>query len=352
MKNNPIIKGRGAARNVDHRFSAHQIRLEEDFVNQDPSRITQLRFEQAKSIITKNSSPDVPFNKSINPYRGCEHGCSYCYARASHAYLELSPGLDFETVIFAKRNAPELLRSELGAKSYTCETIALGNNTDAYQPAERKLQITREMLEVFERTRHPVSIVTKSALILRDLDLLASLAQDNLVHVSISLTTLDNALAAKMEPRAVAPSRRLQVIERLCAAGVPVSVLIAPVIPSINDNELEALVTTANQLGAVSVNYVVLRLPHEVEQVFQDWLRINFPLRYTKVMNKLKSMFGGAAYRSDFGSRMRGSGEYASLIRTRFEIARKKAGFDNTFINLRTDLFRPDLIQVNQMKLF
>ncbi len=352
MKNDSAIKGRGAAGNVEHRFADTQIRLDEEFVAEDLSRTTQLRAEQAKSIITKNASPDVPFNQSVNPYRGCEHGCSYCYARASHAYLELSPGLDFETVIFVKKNAPELLQSELAAKSYTCETVALGNNTDAYQPVERELKITREILEIFERTRHPVSIVTKSALILRDVDLLHSLAQEQLVHVSISLTTLDNALAAKMEPRAAAPSRRLQVIERLSAAGVPVSVLIAPVIPSINDNEIEALVKAARQRGAVSVNYVVLRLPHEVQQVFQDWLRIHFPLRYTKVMNKLESMFNGAAYRSEFGTRMRGSGEYASLIKTRFDIASKKAGFDNRFLNLRTDLFRPDLLQINQMNLF
>ena len=346
------MKGRGAASNVDHRFTVNRIELDHEFVSEDASRITQLRLEQAKSIVTKNSSPDVPFNRSVNPYRGCEHGCSYCYARASHAYLELSPGLDFETVIFAKRNAPELLRSELGAKSYTCETIALGNNTDAYQPVERKLKITREILEVFELTRHPVSIVSKSALLLRDLDLLESLAKDQLVHVSISLTTLDNALAAKMEPRASAPSKRLQVIERLSTAGVPVSVLIAPVIPSINDNEIEALINAAKQQGAFSVNYVILRLPHEVERVFQDWLRIHFPLRYKKVINKLNSMFNGAVYRSEFGTRMRGSGEYASIIRTRFDIACKKAGFHNNFFNLRTDLFRPDLLRSSQMNLF
>lgn len=352
MKNSDALKGRGAARNVDHRFVVEVVQRDEEIVAADSLPATEVRLEQAKTIITKNTSPDIPFNQSINPYRGCEHGCSYCYARASHAYLELSPGLDFETIIFAKKNAPELLARELAAKSYACDSIALGNNTDAYQPVERKLQLTRAILEIFERTRHPVSIVTKSGLILRDLDLLVSLAERQLVHACISLTTLDHALAAKMEPRAAAPTKRLQIIERLHNAGIPVSVLIAPVIPAINDHEIESLVDAACRHGAESVNYVVLRLPHEVQDVFQAWLRAYFPLRYKKVMNKLRSMFGGDVYRSEFGSRMRGSGEYASLIRARFKIACKKAELDNAFINLRTDLFRPDLLQVDQLQLF
>ena len=352
MYNKAAIKGRGANANVDHRFMVEQIEVDEDFVPEPISNKTTVRLERARTIITSNTSPDVPFNQSINPYRGCEHGCSYCFARASHAYLELSPGLDFETILFAKENAAALLVRELDSKKYRCETIALGNNTDAYQPIERELKITRSILEVFERVRHPVSIVTKSALILRDLDLLTSLARDNLVHVAISLTSLDHSLSAKMEPRAAAPKRRLKVIQQLHASGVPVSVLIAPVIPSINDNEIESLVTSAVQHGAQTVNYVILRLPHEVKDVFQNWLRINFPLRYKKVMQKLQAMFNGEVYRAEFGARMRGQGQYAELIRSRFELACKKARLDNQFIKLRSDLFRPDLLSTKQLTLF
>lgn len=346
------VKGRGAAINVAHRFTLEQIERDESFEADKRQYKTQVRIEQAKTIISKNTSPDIPFDQSINPYRGCEHGCSYCYARASHAYLELSPGLDFETILYAKRNAPQLLGVELAKKTYRCQSIALGNNTDAYQPIERKLKITRGILEVLERTRHPVSIVTKSALILRDLDLLTSLAKDNLVHVAISLTSLDHSLAASMEPRAVAPNRRLHVMQRLHAAGVPVSALIAPIIPSINDNEIESLVHAAQQHGADSANYVVLRLPHEVEDVFKQWLRVYFPARYTKVMNKLTSMFAGKVYRSQYGTRMRGEGEYARLIHSRFKLASKKAGLSSNFVDLNTDLFRPDLLQQDQLALF
>lgn len=352
MNNKSGIKGRGATANVVHRFTVEHIEADESITEHAQKIQTDIRFEQAKKIISRNSSPDIPFKQSINPYRGCEHGCSYCYARASHAYLELSPGLDFETKLFAKRNASECLSVELARKSYVCDVIALGNNTDAYQPIERKLKITRAIVEVLERTRHPVSIVTKSALILRDIDLLASLARDNLVHVAVSLTTLDHSLAAKMEPRAAAPSKRLQVIERLRAAGIPVSVLIAPIIPDINDSEIESLLYAAKRSGAGNANYVVLRLPHEVEEVFQKWLRANFPLRYNKVMNKLASMFDGKVYQSEFGKRMRGSGEFAALINARFKVASRKAGFNNDFVELRRDLFRPDLLQVDQLALF
>ena len=352
MADELAMKGRGARGNISHRFSVETIERDNVFAVQPKQHNTEVRFELAKTIITKNNSPDIPFNYSINPYRGCEHGCSYCYARASHAYLELSPGLDFETVLYAKQNAAELLQIELASKSYRCDSIALGNNTDAYQPIERRLKITRGILQTFERVRHPVSIVTKSALILRDLDLLTSLAQDNLVHVAISLTSLDHSLASKMEPRAASPSKRLQVIERLSQAGVPVSALIAPIIPAINDNEIEDLVVAAQQRGVCSANFVMLRLPHEVKDVFQDWLQVYFPLRKDKVTNKLRSMFGGEMYRSQFGARMRGSGEYASLIHARFKLACKKVGLSNQFIELRKDLFRPDLLQADQLSLF
>ena len=352
MSNHLPVKGRGASRNVNHRFSVNTIERDESFFLQSHSPKIDVRFEVAKTIITKNNSPDIPFNYSINPYRGCEHGCSYCYARASHAYLDLSPGIDFETVLYAKSNAADLLQIELASKSYCCDVIAIGNNTDAYQPIERRLKITRDILQILELVRHPVSIVSKSALILRDLDLLTSLARDHLVHVAISLTSLDHSLASKMEPRAASPSKRLQVIQRLSQAGVPVSALVAPIIPAINDNEIEDLVDAARQHGACSANFVMLRLPHEVKEVFRDWLQVYFPLRKEKVTNKLRSMFGGEIYRSQFGSRMRGSGEYASLIHARFKLACKKAGLSNQFIELRKDLFHPDLLQTNQLSLF
>lgn len=352
MGNVKSLRGRGAQSNVAHRFANRHVVKELNEGLQSDGSNTDVHLEHAKSVITRNSSPDIPFNQSINPYRGCEHGCSYCYARATHAYLELSPGLDFERILFAKINASECLSAELSSKSYDCETIALGNNTDAYQPIERKLKITRSIVDIFERTRHPVSIVTKSALITRDMDLLSSLANDQLIHVAVSITTLDHSLAAKMEPRAASPSRRLNTIEKLSHAGVPVSVLLAPLIPAINDHEIEKILKEAKQHGVRSANYVLLRLPHEVKDVFADWLKVNFPLRHNKVLNYLASMFGGHVYRSDYGLRMRGKGEYASLIQSRFKLACKKVGLSNQFYELRNDLFRPDLLQREQMNLF
>ena len=348
-KEKPLIHGRGASSNVKHRFESQtKYFLTDELI----SPKTEIYFDQAKSIISHNNSPDIPFTQSINPYRGCEHGCSYCYARASHAYLELSPGLDFETKIFVKDNAPELLIQELSKSSYQCSTIALGNNTDAYQPVERKLKITRRIIEILERSKHPVSIVSKSSLILRDLDLLSSLASQQLAHVAITLTTLDHQLSSSMEPRATSPSKRLETIQKLTEQGIPVSALIAPIIPSVNDNEIEELIKQAKLHGAISTNYVVLRLPHEVKDVFFDWLQNCFPLRVNKIKNKLTSMFEGEVYNSEFGSRMRGSGEFADLINARFKLACKKYNLNNKFLELRADLFSPHLLNENQMNLF
>lgn len=344
------LRGRGAVANVAHRFESVSRQALEYAHTISPK--TQILPDTAKTIISRNQSPDIPFSQSINPYRGCEHGCAYCYARATHAYLELSPGLDFETILYAKHNAPELLINELTTPSYQCGTIALGNNTDAYQPIERKLNITGRIMEIFERANHPVSIVTKSSLILRDIDVLTSLAGRQLIHVAISLTTLDHSLAMKMEPRAVAPGRRLQTIEYLSQAGIPVSVLLAPIIPGINDEEIEEILHAAKQAGASHANFVMLRLPHEVKDVFFNWLGSYFPLRKNKIKNKLLSMHNGAVYRAEFGARMRGSGEYAKIIQARFKLACKKAGLARSFIDLRTDLFSPHLLQQDQLSLF
>jgi DNA repair photolyase len=344
-------KGRGADGNVLHRFQRLHVEPEGE-QHDSVSTSTQVHLETAKKIISRNASPDIPFNQSINPYRGCEHGCAYCYARANHAYLELSPGLDFETILYAKQNCAQLLREELSAKNYQCQTISLGNITDAYQPVEREMRLTRSLIELLAKAKHPLSIVTKSALILRDMDLLSAMAKDDLVHIAISLTSLDHDLSRKMEPRAASPQRRLEVIEKLVDAGIPVSVLLAPIIPSINDHEIEKIIAAVKQAGAASINYLVLRLPHEVKDVFQDWLQNYYPDRYAKVINKLHSLFDGQVYRAGFGKRMRGQGEYAALINSRFKLACKKTDLSNVFIETRTDLFAPHLLHENQLNLF
>jgi DNA repair photolyase len=280
-----------------------------------------LQPEAARGAIARNTSPDVPFSQSINPYRGCEHGCIYCYARPTHAYMDLSPGLDFETRIFFKKDAPALLRRELSRPSYRCQTIAIGTNTDGYQPAERQLRITRALLEVLQECRHPVSIVTKSALVERDLDLLAPMAAQNLVRVMVSVTTLDDELKRRMEPRTPSSLRRLQTIHRLADAGIPVGVLAAPMIPALNDHELEAILQAAADAGARSAAYVLLRLPHEVAPLFDEWLGQHYPLRHSHVLGLLRDMRGGAINDPAFGSRMSGSGTLAHLLRQRFERA-------------------------------
>jgi DNA repair photolyase len=335
------IRGRGSSSRPEGRF-AHTTRVPEDEEPLARAPDTELRPEQARSIITRNDSPDVGFEQSINPYRGCEHGCIYCYARPAHAYVDLSPGLDFETKIYFKPDASALLRRELSRPGYVCRPIALGANTDGYQPAERELRLTRAILEVLAECRHPVVIITKSALIERDLDLLAPMAAANLVRVMVSVTTLDDELKRRMEPRTAAPARRLGVIRCLAAAGVPVGVLAAPMIPALNDHELEAILAAAAAHGATRAGYIFLRLPHEVAPLFEEWLGQHYPLRSSHVLALVRDLRRGRLNDPGFGSRMRGSGPLASLMRQRFERAcrelRLNAGPE---VQLDTAAFRP-----------
>jgi DNA repair photolyase len=334
------IKGRGAASWVHGRFektrahgeddgwgSAYEHALDDGVETIAPDPRTRVTEERARSVISRNQSPDVGFDRSINPYRGCEHGCVYCFARPSHAYLDLSPGLDFETRLFAKTNAAQRLRAELAKPGYVPAPIALGINTDAYQPIERRYRITREVLEVLAECRHPVSFVTKSALITRDLDLLAPMAREGLVSVHFSITTLDNRLAAAMEPRATAPHGKLRAMRTLADAGVPVGVMVAPVIPMISDHELEHILEAARAHGACNAGYVLLRLPHELKQVWREWLQLHYPDRAAHVMSLIRQMRGGQDYDSAFGTRMRGEGPFAQLLAARFAKARARLGF-------------------------
>jgi len=326
-----LKKGRGALSNATGRFEAQTKEAFDDGwddYEDKPSQIqTQLFVDSAKTVITYNQSPDVPFDRSVNPYKGCEHGCVYCFARPAHAYLGLSPGLDFETRLFYKPDAPDLLKQELAAKNYRPAPVALGINTDAYQPVERQLKLTRRLLEVFFETRHPVSIVTKSALIERDLDLLVPMAKQGLIHVCLSITTLNPDLARCMEPRAAAPKRRLQTLATLTAAGIPVSVLVAPLIPMLNDCELENILQKTKDAGALDAGYVLLRLPHELKDLFGEWLQTHEPLKADRIMNRIYEARGGKAYDSAFGTRMRGTGVYADLLAQRFHLAMKKFDF-------------------------
>jgi len=302
---------------------------------------TTVTIQLARTIIAHNASPDIPFNQSINPYQGCEHGCIYCYARPTHAYHDLSPGLDFETKLFAKPNAPALLRAELAKRGYRCDPIALGTNTDPYQPIEREWKVTRGILEVLAEHEHPFTIVTKSALVERDLDLIAPMALKNMARVYISITTLDRELARSLEPRAAAPPRRLQAIKTLSAAGVPVGVLAAPVIPQLNDRDLEAILDAAAANGARHAGWIMLRLPLEVAPLFRDWLDAHYPLRAEHVMSVLRQLRGGRDYDARFGARMRGTGPFAELIEKRFALACKRLGLNRDREPLDTSRFRP-----------
>jgi DNA repair photolyase len=334
------IKGRGAASRVSGRFEQTVAHGEDDgwgsvyanAADDSPEAIaphpdTRVSEERARSVISRNTSPDVGFSQSVNPYRGCEHGCVYCFARPSHAYLDLSPGLDFETRLFAKTNAAERLRHALARPGYVPSAIALGINTDAYQPIERRYRITRDVLEVLAGCRHPVSFVTKSALITRDLDLLAAMARDRLVTVYFSITTLDNKLAAKMEPRATAPHGKLRAMRMLADAGVPVGVMVAPVVPLITDHELEHILDAAHRHGARAAGYVLLRLPHELKQVWREWLELHYPERAAHVMSVIRQMRGGKDYDSRFGVRSRGEGPFAELLAQRFRKAHARLGY-------------------------
>ncbi|HEX4481250.1 MAG TPA: PA0069 family radical SAM protein [Rudaea sp.] len=351
------VKGRGAASNREGRFESLRSEVFDDgwMPDDEPSSPvkTEVTHENARHIISRNDSPDVNFDQSINPYRGCEHGCVYCFARPSHSYLNLSPGLDFETKLFAKTNAAELLRSELSKSSYRVSPINLGANTDPYQPIERRYKITRQVLEVLHACRHPLTIVTKNALVERDMDLLADMAKRNLVRVFLSVTSLDNRLASKLEPRASAPHRRVEAIRALHEAGVPCGVLVAPIIPMLTDRWLEAIIEHAAQAGASMAGYTMLRLPYELKDLMREWLQQHFPERAEHVMSLVRQIRGGKENDARFGSRMRGEGEFATLIRQRFEIATRKFRLARTRdIALDTSHFVPPRAPSPQAELF
>ena len=351
-------KGRGAASMPAGRFEKRTLRFDDDgwgsvyeALDEAPALRTQVTGERARSIISRNSSPDVGFSQSVNPYRGCEHGCVYCFARPSHAYLDLSPGLDFETKLFVKINAAELLRAELARPGYVPAPIALGINTDGWQPLERAHGISRACLEVLLQARHPLSIVTKGSALLRDLDLLAELAAHGLVNVHVSITTLDNALSARLEPRAAAPHTRLKLVAALREAGVPAGVLVAPVIPAVTDEYLERILEAAREAGAQSAGYVLLRLPHELKEIWREWLQLHYSDRAAHVMSLVRQMRGGKDYDSAFGTRMRGQGPFADLVAMRFAKTRKRLGY-GALPPLRTDLFVPPRKPSPQGELF
>jgi len=354
-------KSRGATHAPQGRFEKEEREACDDgWTTEDaspPPRETTVTEERARSIISRNDSPDVPFTQSINPYRGCEHGCIYCYARPSHSYLELSPGLDFETKLFAKVNAVELLRKELGARGYVASPIALGANTDCYQPAERIYRLTRGILEVLAECNHPATIVTKSALVERDLDLLAPMARKKLVKVFVSIGCLDRSLARRLEPRAASPQRRLDTLRALAAAGVPCGVMVAPVVPALSDKSIEEVLEAASIAGAASAAYIVMRLPNELKELFREWLAVHYPLRAEHVMSVVNQLRGGGDNDPRFGKRMTGTGLFADLLGQRFAIACKRLGIDGRDAGgrkvpkLDTTLFRPPSTS-GQMDLF
>ena len=335
-------RGRGACSNTSGRFELEQReRFDDGWDASDPPAPvqTEVRSELARSIITRNDSPDISFDQSINPYRGCEHGCAYCYARPSHAYLGHSPGLDFETKLYAKDNAAGLLEAELANPRYVPRTIALGSNTDPYQPIERDRRITRQILEVLASARHPVGIVTKSALVTRDIDILAPMAASGLVKVAISVTTLDRRLARAMEPRATTPTKRIDAIRQLAGAGIPVAAMVAPIVPALNDHEIENILSAVHAAGAREAGYVLLRMPLEIKDLFREWLATAYPQRADRVISLMQSMHGGRDYIAEFGTRQRGSGPYALQIATRFRMAANRLGLNERRLLLRTDLF-------------
>jgi DNA repair photolyase len=348
-------RGRGAHSNATGRFEAQRRQDFDDgwdgLGDLDVFK-TEVRDEPARTIITRNDSPDISFDRSINPYRGCEHGCIYCYARPTHCYLGHSAGLDFETKLYAKPDAAKLLERELANPRYRAETMALGTNTDPYQPIERERKITRSILEVLERTGHPVGIVTKSALVVRDIDILARMAGRGLAKVALSVTTLDRRIARAMEPRAATPGKRLEAVRRLTEAGVPTAVMVAPVVPALTDPEIERILEAASDAGAYGAGYVLLRLPLEIKELFREWLATEFPDRAQRVIHLMQSMHGGRDYNSDFGIRQRGTGPYADQIALRFRLACKRLGLNENRKPLRTDLFRAPVLAGQQMRLF
>jgi DNA repair photolyase len=348
-------RGRGAQSNASGRYEPlARIAFDDGWRSLDelPAFKTTVQVDATRKIITRNQSPDIGFDRSINPYRGCEHGCVYCFARPTHAYLGLSPGLDFESKLFVKPDAAELLEKELSAPNYDPKVIAIGTNTDPYQPIERRYQVMRRILEVLDRANHPVGIVTKSALVLRDLDILARMAERNLAKVALSVTTLDPQLARTMEPRAATPMRRLETLRRLSQAGVPTTVMVAPVIPAINDMDIERILDAAKMAGVKEAGYVLLRLPLEVRDLFKEWLTANYPDRAAKVMKIIRETRGGKDYDSTWHLRQKGSGPYAWLIGRRFEMTCEKLGLNIRKHGLNTTLFRPPQPGSEQLSLF
>ena len=353
----PPVKGRGATFNPGNRFRREGRQAFDDGWSaptpdatggidggdddSPPPLATTVAIQASRTIITRNDSPDIPFTQSINPYQGCEHGCVYCYARPTHAYLDLSPGLDFETKLFAKPNAALLLKKELAKPGYVCDPIALGTNTDPYQPIEREWKVTRSILEVLCACEHPFSIVTKSALVERDLDLIAPMAAKNMARVYLSITSLDRELARTLEPRAAAPHRRLQTVKTLAAAGVPVGVMVAPLIPQLNDRDLEAILEAAAANGATAAGWILVRLPREVAPLFRAWLDAHRPLRAAHVMSVIRQLRGGRDYDANFATRMRGTGEFATLIERRFALAVKRLGLNRERAPMDRSRFKP-----------
>ena len=342
------VKGRGAASNPEGRFETIRHQAEDDGWSRamldeaKPRPRTEVTEERARSVISRNDSPDIHFTQAINPYRGCEHGCIYCFARPSHSYLNLSPGLDFETKLRAKSNLAEVLRIDLAKRGYVVSPINIGSNTDPYQPIEKRWQLTRAALQVLAECHHPCTIVTKNALVERDLDILVPMARENLLQVFISINSLDNQLAAKLEPRASAPHRRIKAIRTLADAGVPVGVLVAPIIPALNDKDMEAVLAQAADAGARCAGYTTLRLPHELKALFREWMALHAPQRAGHVMSLVQQMNGGRDYDSDFATRMRGQGVFADLLRRRFDIASRRHGYGRSReLELDTSRFVP-----------
>ncbi|MGZ5829794.1 MAG: PA0069 family radical SAM protein [Xanthobacteraceae bacterium] len=350
-------RGRGAQSNAAGRFEPEtRVAFDDGWQSLEelPEFKTTVSIDAARKVITRNESPDIPFDRSINPYRGCEHGCIYCFARPTHAYLGLSPGLDFESKLYMKPDAPELLERELSAAKYSPRTIAIGTNTDPYQPIERRYEIMRRILQVLDKANHPVGIVTKSALVLRDIDILSNMAKRNLVRVALSVTTLDPALARVMEPRAATPQRRLNALRELSSAGIPTTVMVAPIIPAINDPEIERILDAAAAAGVSGAGYVLLRLPLEVRDLFKEWLMANFPDKYRHVMSLVRQTRGGKDYDAEWGKRMKGGGPYAWMIGRRFSQACERLGLNARKTPLSTDQFKPprEAEESAQLRLF
>lgn len=349
------LNGRGARSNRSGRFEPESRVLIDDgwsILDELQPPKTTVTIEQPKKIITQNQSPDIPFDRSINPYRGCEHGCVYCFARPTHAYHGLSPGIDFETKLFVKKDAAKLLERAFGNPRYQPKTIAIGTNTDPYQPIEKQWRVMRDILEVMREARHPVAIVTKSALVTRDMDILADMAEMGLAKVSLSVTTLSRQLARKLEPRASTPAKRLEAIRLLADAGIPTGVMASPMIPALNDHELEAILEAAKNSGATTASYILLRLPLEVSELFKEWLLRHYPNRYQHVLLLLRSMRGGKDYDAKWHERMRGNGPYADAIAKRFEIATRRLGLQKRGKPLRLDMFRSPASGRRQLDLF